>query len=91
MLQSMTHMISYLYTYTSNINVPGNKSNMYSFQVEALAVQLTQREGELIQEKTEVKKLANFLKQVYPCMCLCHSESSLINLGFYICLCVIEP
>lgn len=33
-------------------------------QVEALAVQLTQREGELIQEKAEVKKLANFLKQV---------------------------
>ncbi|RVW90769.1 putative ribonuclease H protein [Vitis vinifera] len=32
--------------------------------VEALAVQLTQREGELIQEKAEVKKLANFLKQV---------------------------
>ncbi|TYH15926.1 hypothetical protein ES288_A05G077900v1 [Gossypium darwinii] len=31
--------------------------------VEALAVQLTQREGELLQEKTEVKKLANFLKQ----------------------------
>ncbi|GKU93514.1 hypothetical protein SLEP1_g7107 [Rubroshorea leprosula] len=31
--------------------------------VEALAAQLTQREGELIQEKTEVKKLANFLKQ----------------------------
>ncbi|XVE59853.1 hypothetical protein DITRI_Ditri05aG0080300 [Diplodiscus trichospermus] len=31
--------------------------------VEALAVQLTQREGELIQEKVEVKKLANFLKQ----------------------------
>ncbi|XVF69448.1 hypothetical protein PTKIN_Ptkin11bG0082700 [Pterospermum kingtungense] len=31
--------------------------------VEALAVQLTQREGELIQEKTEVKKLASFLKQ----------------------------
>ncbi|CAL0310953.1 unnamed protein product [Lupinus luteus] len=31
--------------------------------VEALAVQLTQREGELIQEKTEVKKLTNFLKQ----------------------------
>ncbi|KAM6595962.1 stomatal closure-related actin-binding protein 1 isoform X2 [Cannabis sativa] len=31
--------------------------------VEALAVQLTQREGELMQEKTEVKKLANFLKQ----------------------------
>ncbi|KAE8734785.1 Stomatal closure-related actin-binding protein 1 [Hibiscus syriacus] len=30
--------------------------------VEALAVQLTQREGELLQEKTEVKKLANFLK-----------------------------
>lgn len=33
-------------------------------QVEALAVQLTQREGELIQEKAEVKKLANFLKKV---------------------------
>ncbi|XP_062171920.1 stomatal closure-related actin-binding protein 1 [Alnus glutinosa] len=31
--------------------------------VAALAVQLTQREGELIQEKAEVKKLANFLKQ----------------------------
>ncbi|KAF2291934.1 hypothetical protein GH714_042276 [Hevea brasiliensis] len=31
--------------------------------VEALAVQLTQREGVLIQEKAEVKKLANFLKQ----------------------------
>ncbi|KAK7259949.1 hypothetical protein RIF29_25583 [Crotalaria pallida] len=31
--------------------------------VESLAVQLTQREGELIQEKTEVKKLTNFLKQ----------------------------
>lgn len=36
----------------------------YYLQVEALAVQLTQREGELIQEKAEVKKLANFLKQV---------------------------
>lgn len=33
-------------------------------QVESLAVQLTQREGELIQEKSEVKKLASFLKQV---------------------------
>ncbi|KAK8515680.1 hypothetical protein V6N12_075708 [Hibiscus sabdariffa] len=31
--------------------------------VESLAIQLTQREGELIQEKAEVKKLANFLKQ----------------------------
>ncbi|CAA3007760.1 stomatal closure-related actin-binding 1 [Olea europaea subsp. europaea] len=31
--------------------------------VEALADQLTQREGELIQEKDEVKKLATFLKQ----------------------------
>ncbi|KAE9606268.1 hypothetical protein Lal_00024739 [Lupinus albus] len=31
--------------------------------VEALAVQLTQREGELVQEKAEVKKLTNFLKQ----------------------------
>ncbi|KAL6009852.1 hypothetical protein ACLOJK_000283 [Asimina triloba] len=31
--------------------------------VEALAVQLTHREGELLQEKAEVKKLANFLKQ----------------------------
>ncbi|KAK4407484.1 Stomatal closure-related actin-binding protein 1 [Sesamum angolense] len=34
-----------------------------SDEVEALAVQLTQREGELIQEKAEVKKLATFLKQ----------------------------
>ncbi|KAG8654990.1 hypothetical protein MANES_05G200300v8 [Manihot esculenta] len=34
-----------------------------SEEVEALAVQLTQREGELIQEKAEVKKLASFLKQ----------------------------
>lgn len=31
--------------------------------VEALAVKLTQGEGELIQEKFEVKRLANFLKQ----------------------------
>ncbi|XP_039040668.1 stomatal closure-related actin-binding protein 3-like [Hibiscus syriacus] len=31
--------------------------------VEALAVKLTQNEGELIHEKFEVKKLANFLKQ----------------------------
>ncbi|KAJ0258509.1 Stomatal closure-related actin-binding protein [Hirschfeldia incana] len=31
--------------------------------VEALAVKLTQHEGGLIQEKTEVKKLAGFLKQ----------------------------
>ncbi|KAG5242515.1 stomatal closure-related actin-binding protein [Salix suchowensis] len=31
--------------------------------VEALAVKLTQNEGELIQEKFEVKRLANFLKQ----------------------------
>ncbi|KAH9621037.1 hypothetical protein KSS87_000277 [Heliosperma pusillum] len=31
--------------------------------VEALAVKLTQKEGELIQEKFEVNKLANFLKQ----------------------------
>ena len=35
---------------------------IYYLQVEALAVQLTQREGELILEKAEVKKLANFLK-----------------------------
>lgn len=31
--------------------------------VEALALQLTQGEGQLLQEKAEVKKLANFLKQ----------------------------
>ncbi|KAJ9537259.1 hypothetical protein OSB04_029992 [Centaurea solstitialis] len=31
--------------------------------VDALAVQLTEREGELVQEKAEVKKLASFLKQ----------------------------
>lgn len=44
--------------------------NFFSFfilitQVEALAVKLTQNEGELIQEKFEVKKLVNFLKQVF--------------------------
>lgn len=33
-------------------------------QVEALAVKLTQKEGELIQDKFEVKKLASYLKQV---------------------------
>ncbi|KAJ6299334.1 hypothetical protein OIU76_020330 [Salix suchowensis] len=40
-------------------------SNLFqkSDSVEALAVQLSLREGELIQEKAEVKKLANFLKQ----------------------------
>lgn len=32
--------------------------------MEALAVQLTQREGELFHDKAEVKKLATFLKQV---------------------------
>nr|XP_043633082.1 stomatal closure-related actin-binding protein 1-like [Erigeron canadensis] len=31
--------------------------------VDSLAVQLTEREGELVQEKDEVKKLATFLKQ----------------------------
>ncbi|KAI4340480.1 hypothetical protein MLD38_025310 [Melastoma candidum] len=31
--------------------------------VEALAVKLSQREGELVQEKAEVRKLASFLKQ----------------------------
>lgn len=42
---------------------------VYFLQVEALTVQLSQREGELIQEKTEVKKLATFLKQVEHSMC----------------------
>jgi len=37
---------------------------VFNLQVEALAVQLTHREGELVQEKAEVKKLTNFLKQV---------------------------
>lgn len=32
--------------------------------MEVLAVQLTQREGELIQEKAELKRLATSLKQV---------------------------
>lgn len=32
--------------------------------METLAVQLSQREGELLQEKSEVKKLAIFLKKV---------------------------
>ncbi|KAJ7964958.1 Stomatal closure-related actin-binding protein 1 [Quillaja saponaria] len=43
--------------------------------VEALAAQLTQREGELIQEKAEVKKLANFLKQNNPTSVLLHEPS----------------
>ena len=33
-------------------------------QVELLAIKLTQQEGEFVQEKFEVTKLANFLKQV---------------------------
>ncbi|KAF3455267.1 hypothetical protein FNV43_RR05715 [Rhamnella rubrinervis] len=36
--------------------------------VEALAVQLMQREGELMQEKSEVKKLADFLKQAWKAL-----------------------
>lgn len=36
----------------------------YNLQVESLAVQLNHREGELIQEKAEVKRLATFLKRV---------------------------
>jgi len=39
---------------------------------------LTQREGELIQEKAEVKKLANFLKQV-SCPVLHGEERSFIR------------
>lgn len=48
------------------LSLVGKKSDyeVICYQVEALAVQLTQREGELIYEKAEVKKLANFLKQV---------------------------
>ncbi|OWM73560.1 hypothetical protein CDL15_Pgr026659 [Punica granatum] len=43
----------------------GNKVEVQEVihMVESLAVKLAQREGELIQEKAEVKKLANFLKQ----------------------------
>ncbi|RYR11440.1 hypothetical protein Ahy_B04g068964 isoform A [Arachis hypogaea] len=41
----------------------GSGEGLHPKDVEALAVQLTQREGELIQEKAEVKKLTNFLKQ----------------------------
>ncbi|KAG6412552.1 hypothetical protein SASPL_125232 [Salvia splendens] len=37
--------------------------SIVSYRVESLAFQLTQREGELIQEKAEVKRLATFLKQ----------------------------
>ena len=54
-----------LYVFFSNI------------QVEVLAVRLTQKERELIQEKFEVKKLVNFLNQVsswlssfWLCVCL---------------------
>ncbi|KAJ6912522.1 hypothetical protein NC651_015064 [Populus alba x Populus x berolinensis] len=45
--------------------------------VEALAVKLTQNEGELIQEKFEVKKLANFLKQ--DTMCFSHPNGLTIG------------
>ena len=38
--------------------------SFWNIHVKALAVKLTQKEGELIQEKFEVKKLANFLNQV---------------------------
>ncbi|KAK4762459.1 hypothetical protein SAY86_008227 [Trapa natans] len=43
----------------------GNRAEVQEVvrMVETLAVKLAQREGELIQEKAEVKRLANFLKQ----------------------------
>jgi len=56
------------YYFNSSIHVTDAKDSyltIYSSQVEALAVKLTQNEGELIQEKFEVKKLVNFLKQVF--------------------------
>lgn len=37
--------------------------------MESLAVKLAKREGELIQEKAKVKKVANFLKQVVLLYC----------------------
>lgn len=48
--------------------------------MEALAVQLTQREGELIQEKAEVKKLASFLKQVKHA----YARSQVVFLSLYV-------
>ncbi|WVZ68476.1 hypothetical protein U9M48_017411 [Paspalum notatum var. saurae] len=47
----------------SLVNLFAYKIPDLPISVEALAVQLTQREGELIYEKAEVKKLASFLKQ----------------------------
>ena len=50
--------------------------SFWNIQVDALAVKLTQKDGELIQEKFEVKKLANFLNQV----------SSWLS-SFWLCVC----
>ena len=52
---------------------------VFVLQVEALAVKLTQHEGVFIQEKTEVKKLASFLKQVSPHVYTLLSSSSMVT------------
>lgn len=54
----------YLWLILFHIQVLSEILNGHTLQVEALAVKLTQKEGELIQEKYEVKKLASYLKQV---------------------------
>lgn len=58
-------------------------------QVEALAVKLTQKEGELIQEKFEVKKLANFLKQAIYWFFMLHIDSFVSSLYFDVCVYVL--
>lgn len=59
--------------------------------MEALAVKLTQKEGELIQEKFEVKKLANFLKQVIHGFFMLHRDTDCLvsSLSFDVCVCVL--
>ncbi|CAN1752475.1 Stomatal closure-related actin-binding protein 3 [Linum perenne] len=53
--------------------------------VEALAVKLTQKEGELIQEKFEVKKLANFLRQASSIAFLFDKLFFLCNINMFFC------
>ena len=51
--------------------------SFWNIQVEALAVKLTQKEGELIQEKFKDKKLTKFLNQVSSWL-----------LSFWLCVCL---
>ncbi|CAN8254464.1 unnamed protein product [Cochlearia groenlandica] len=61
MLKKLRDALEYMRGRTDGQNKEDVEKAIY--MVEALAVKLTQNEGELIQEKFEVKKLGNFLKQ----------------------------